>query len=64
MVALAAVVFPLVFFVLAARYLVRANLNKVEVARRVLDERYASREIDRGEYEQKCRDLLGGRALP
>lgn len=63
MVALALAVFLIVFFVLATRFLIRANRNEVGSARRILDERYASGEIDRGEYEQKRRDLES-RALP
>jgi len=41
---------------------IRANRGDGIAAHRVLDERYVSGEIDRGEYEQKRRDF-GGRAL-
>lgn len=51
-VALAVVVFLIVFFVLAVRFLIRANRGDSVAAHRVLDERYVSGEFDRGEYEQ------------
>ncbi len=50
-VALAVVVFLIVFFVLAVRFLIRANRGDGVAAHRVLDERYVSGEFDRGEYE-------------
>jgi hypothetical protein len=37
------------FFVLAARFLVRVNRNEVGAARRILDERRSGGENDRGE---------------
>jgi len=58
-VVLALAVFLIVFFVLATRYLIRANRDDGVAAHRVLDERYVSGESDRGEYEQKRRDLEG-----
>lgn len=60
-VALAVVAFWIVFFVLAVRFLIRANRGDGVAAHRVLDERYVSGEFDRGEYEQGRRDL-GARA--
>ena len=57
---LAVVAFLIAFLVLAVRFLVRANRDGESGARGILDERYASGEIDRGEYERKRRDL-GGR---
>ena len=56
------VVFLFAFLILATRFLIRANRDDGVAARRILDERYVSGEIDHGEYEQKRRDL-GGRAL-
>jgi len=49
-VTLVLVVFLTVFLILATRFLIRANRDDgVVAARRVLDERHASGEIDRGE---------------
>ena len=56
---LAVVAFLIVFLVLAVRFLVRANRDGGSGSRGILDERYASGEIDRGEYEQKRWDLGG-----